>query len=145
MRRDPVSARPSSRRAAPSLLATSGMAELAAGALSGWVYTLVIDRRDDARRLGIVAPARIRQWHLDLAALGTASVALGTALPDAPAPLQRTMAVAAWSNAGMFLPLAFKPDLDDDPRFRAVVGASFVATTVGFVGFAATALRRRRA
>lgn len=129
----------------PNALVASGLTELAAGALTGWVYALAIADRQRAERLGIASVARVRQWHLDLAALGTASVALGLAVPDAPVALQRTAAVAAWSNASMFLPLAFKPELESDLRFRGVVGASFVATTVGFVGFAATALRRRAA
>ncbi|UUW91884.1 hypothetical protein ABFU82_25020 [Nocardioides sp. WV_118_6] len=129
----------------PSALTTSGAVELAAGALSGWIYTLAIADKERARRLGIVSTPRVRQWHLDLAALGTATVALGAALPDAPAPLQRTLAAGAWSNAMLFLPLAFRPELADDRRYRVAVAGSFVTTSVGFVGFAATALRRRRA
>lgn len=129
----------------PSALATSGAVELAASALSGWVYTLALADKERARRLGILSTPRVRQWHLDLAALGTATVALGTALPDAPRSLQRTLAVGSWSNAMLFLPLAFRPALAEDPRYRAAVAGSFVTTSVGFAGFAATALRRRRA
>ncbi|KAB2808496.1 hypothetical protein F9L07_23650 [Pimelobacter simplex] len=129
----------------PSPLTTSGAVEIAASALSGWVYTLAIADKDRARRLGIVSTPRVRQWHLDLAALGTATVALGAALPDAPPALQRTLAAGSWTNAMLFLPLAFRPALADDRRYRVAVAGSFVTTSVGFVGFAATALRRRRA
>jgi hypothetical protein len=71
---------PNASRSASSALVASGLVELAAGALSGWIYT--------ATRMGVgagtVDPKRIRQWHLDLAMLGTATVAAGLAVPDAP-------------------------------------------------------------
>jgi hypothetical protein len=109
-----------------SPLVASGMVELAAGALSGWVYTV----------------ARVRQWHLDLAMLGTATVASGLAVPDPPRVPATALGIGAWTNAMAFLPLAFRPDLDQHPAFRAYAGASFVLTTVGFVGMAADAVRR---
>jgi hypothetical protein len=121
----------------------SGMVELAAGALSGWVYTAVRTQPELAARLGIKSGARIRQWHLDLAMLGTATVASGLAVPDPPRLPATALGIGAWTNAMAFLPLAFRPDLDQHPAFRAYAGASFVFTTVGFVGMAAEALRRR--
>ncbi|WP_205695472.1 hypothetical protein [Conexibacter sp. SYSU D00693] len=129
----------------PSSVAVSGVTELAAGAASGWVYTLVRTQPELAKRLGIKAPARIRQWHLDLAMLGTATIAADLAVPDAPKLVRRSLAVGAWTNAMAFLPLAFKPDLDEHPAFGAAAAASFTATTIGFVGMARTAHRRRRA
>ena len=128
----------------PSLLLTSGVAELAAGALTGWVYTFAKTQPERARELGIVSTARIRQWHLDLAMLGTATVALAVAVPDAPRPVAAALGVGAWANAMFFLPLAFKPDLDKHPAFLAGVVTSFVATSVGFSGMAATVFTRRR-
>lgn len=127
-----------------SPLARSGLVELAASALSGWVYTLCRTQPETARRLGIQNPARIRQWHLDLAALGTASVACGLAVPDPPPLAGRALRVGAWTNAMAFLPLAFKPDLDRHPLFMAAVTASFASTTVGFCGLAAGGRRARR-
>lgn len=121
------------------------MVELAAGATSGWVYTLVRTRPDLAARLGIKSGARIRQWHLDLAMLGTATVAGGLAIPDPPRIPATALGIGAWTNAMAFLPLAFRPDLDQHPAYRAYAGASFVFTTVGFVGMAADAVRRRAA
>lgn len=129
----------------PSLLLTSGVVELAAGAASGWVYTLATTDPDRARKLGIVSAARVRQWHLDLAMLGTGTVAAAVAVPDAPRLTQVALGAGAWTNAMLFLPLAFTPDAIDSRSYRAAAGASFVATTVGFVGMAATAVRRRRA
>ena len=129
---------------APSLLLTSGLAELAAGALSGWVYTFTRTQPDKARELGIANGARIRQWHLDLAMLGSATVAAAKAVPDPPRPVAAALGVGAWTNAMLFLPLAFKPDADETVPFKAAALASFTATTVGFTGMAATALSRRR-
>ena len=129
----------------PSLLATSGLVELAAGAVSGWVYTLATTDPERAKRLGIVSAARVRQWHLDLAMLGTGTVAVAVAVPDAPRLSQVALGAGAWTNAMLFLPLAFAPDAVDSRVYRAAAGASFVSTTIGFVGMAATAVRRRRA
>jgi len=128
----------------PSLLLTSGVAELAAGALTGWVYTFAKTQPERARELGIVSTARVRQWHLDLAMLGTATVALAVAVPNAPRPVAAALGVGAWSNAMFFLPLAFKPDLDKHPAFLAGVVTSFVATSIGFSGMAGTVFARRR-
>lgn len=128
----------------PSLLLASGVTELAAGALSGWVYTLARTQPELARELGIANTARVRQWHLDLAMLGTATVALAVAVPDAPRPVAAALGVGAWTNAMAFLPLAFKPDVDEHPAFRAAVLTSFVATSIGFSGMARTVWRRRR-
>jgi len=128
-----------------SPLVASGMVELAAGATSGWVYTLARTRPDLAARLGIKSTARIRQWHLDLAMLGTATVAGGLAVPDPPRIAATALGIGAWTNAMAFLPLplAFDPDLDQHPAFRAFAATSFVLATVGFVGMAADTVRRR--
>jgi hypothetical protein len=132
-------------RSAPSALVASGVAELAAGALSGWVYTLCKTQPDTARALGIKSVPRIRQWHLDLAALGTATIACGLAVPQTSKVTTVALGVGAWTNAMAFLPLAFRPDLDKHPAFLGAVTASFLATTIGFCGVARTARRRRRA
>ena len=123
----------------PSLLLASGLTELAAGALTGWVYTFARTQPERARAVGIASTPRIRQWHLDLAMLGTATVACATAVPDAPKPVAAALGVGAWTNAMLFLPLAFKPDADETRSFRAAAAASFMATSVGFTGMAATA------
>lgn len=132
-------------RMAPSGLVTSGVVELAAGALSGWIYAAVRYDDDGARRLRIKSPARIRQWHLDLVALGTGTVALGLAVPGAPKVVQQALATGAWTNAMMFLPLAYRPDLLQNPAYRKLGLASFISTSVGFTGMAISAVHRRRA
>jgi len=132
------------RSAPPSSLVASGLAELAAGALSGWVYTLCRTQPETARKLGIRSTARIRQWHLDLAMLGTATVAAGMAVPDAPRSVRTALGIGAWTNAMLFLPLAFWPEADEHPVYVTAAGASFVTTTVGFCGAALAARRARR-
>jgi hypothetical protein len=120
------------------------LTELAAGALTGWVYTFARTQPERARAVGIASTPRIRQWHLDLAMLGTATIACATAVPDAPKPIAAALGVGAWTNAMLFLPLAFKPDIDKSTSFRAAAAASFTATSIGFTGMAATAWARRR-
>lgn len=133
-----------SRASAPSRLVTSGLTELATGALSGWVYTIARTQPELAGALGIKSAARVRQWHLDLAMLGTATIACGLAMPDPPRIPAAALGVGAWTNAMAFLPLAFKPDLDKHPAYMACAVGSFALTTVGFTGMAAGAMRRRR-
>jgi hypothetical protein len=133
------------RTSVPSALVVSGLAEVALGALAGWPYTLVRQDPEAARRLlGIRSAARVRQWHLDLAMLGGLTVAVGTAVPDAPKWASIPLGVGAWTNAMAFLPLAFAPEVDRSPVYKAAAGASFVATSVGFVGMAVAGARRRR-
>lgn len=127
----------------PAPLVSSGLVELAAGAWSGWVYTLARTQPELAARLGIKSPARVRQWHLDLAMLGTATVACGLAVEDPPPLAAAALGVGAWTNAMAFLPLAFQPELDDHLAFRGAALASFIMTTVGFSGMAGAALARR--
>jgi hypothetical protein len=130
-------------RSVPSRLVTSGLTEIAAGALSGWVYTLALTQPELAGRLGIKSAARVRQWHLDLAMLGTATLASGMAVPDPPRVPSIALGIGAWTNAMAFLPLAFKPDLESHPAYRVCALGSFVMTTVGFTGMAVDAVRRR--
>jgi hypothetical protein len=130
--------------ARPSLLTASGVTELAAGALSGWVYTLARTQPELARSLGIRSSARVRQWHLDLAMLGTATVACSLAVPDAPRPVAAALGIGAWTNAMAFLPLALNPGVEESALFRGAAAVSFVLTSTGFAGMAATALKRRR-
>lgn len=131
--------------APPNALVRSGLAELAASALSGWVYTLCRQQPDVARQLGIQSIPRIRQWHLDMAALGTASIACGLAMPDPPPYAVRALRIGAWTNAMAFLPMAFKPDIDKHPVYLVGVTGSFFATTIGFCGMAAGARKAHRA
>jgi hypothetical protein len=127
----------------PSPLIVSGLTELAAGALSGWVYTAAVKRPDLLKAVGISSPSRIRQWHLDLGMLGAYTVVCGLAVPDAPPVVNTALAIGAWTNAMSFLPLAINEKWIDHPAYVVPVVGSFIATSVGFAGMALTAWRRR--
>jgi hypothetical protein len=128
--------------APPDPLVVSGLAELATGALSGWLYTIVITDRERARSLGIKSGARVRQLHLDLIALGGLTALAETAVPGLPRWVKWPLGIGAWTNAMSFLPLAIEPEVREHPVYRTAVGTSFVLTSVGFTGLAVTAARR---
>jgi len=136
---------PPARSAAIDGLVLSGLTELALGALTGWPYALAIADPARARALGIRSTARMRQWHLDLIALGGLTVLAGTALPQMPARVKWPLGVGAWTNAMAFGVLVAAPDAKDHPVYRAGVAGSFVATSTGFVGMAMEGFKRRRA
>lgn len=126
-------------------LVVSGLAELALGALTGWPYAIAIANPQRAKALGIRSTARMRQWHLDLIALGGLTVLAGTAMPDMPARVKWPLGVGAWTNAMSFGVLVAAPEAKDHPAYRAGVIGSFIATSTGFVGMAGEGVRRWRA
>jgi hypothetical protein len=125
-------------------LIASGLVELALGALTGWPYALAIDDPESARRLGIRSVPRLRQWHLDLIALGSLSVLIGSAIPDLPRRVAWPLAVGAWTNANAFGALALRPELKHHPAYRAAAVASFATVSWGCVGLAGLGVGRRR-
>lgn len=130
------------RRANETLVA-SGLIELALGALSGWPYALAIDNPDAARRLGVRSVGRLRQWHLDLIALGALTVLVGSAVPDLPRRVAWPLAVGAWTNANAFGVLALRPELKEHPVYKASAVASFATVSWGCCGLAAVGVKRR--
>jgi hypothetical protein len=125
-------------------LVVSGLTELALGALTGWPYALAITDPDRAKSIGIRSIPRLRQFHLDLIALGGLTVLAGTALPDLPASVRWPLGIGAWTNAMSFGVLCAAPELRDHPAYRAAVGASFVCTSTGFLGLAREGVARWR-
>lgn len=123
-------------------LIVSGLVELAAGALAGWPYALAISDPQRAGRLGIRSASRLRQWHLDLIALGGLATLVGTAVPDLPRRVAWPLAVGCWTNANAFGLLVFRPAAERHPAYRAAVVGSFTAVTWGFASLAALAIRR---
>ena len=87
----------------------------------------------------------MRQWHLDLIALGGLTVLAGTALPGMPARVRWPLGVGAWTNAMAFGVLVAAPELKDHPLYRAGAIGSFVTTSTGFLGAAGEGVRRWRA
>lgn len=126
-------------------LVLSGIVELAAGALTGWPYALAMNDPDRVRALGIQSVPRLRQWHLDLIALGGLSVLIGSAVPDLPRRVAWPLAAGAWTNANAFGVLAVRPEWKDSRVYQAAVAGSFAAVTWGHVGLAVVAVKRWRA
>ncbi|MCA2245057.1 carbon-nitrogen hydrolase family protein [Mycobacterium sp. WUMAC-067] len=124
-------------------LVLSGLVELAAGAVTGWPYALAIADAERARRIGIRSTPRLRQWHLDLIALGALSLLVGAAVPELPRRVAWPLAAGCWTNANAFGLLAFRPEAAETPAYRIAVAASFTTVSWGFVSLAALALRRR--
>lgn len=85
----------------------------------------------------------MRQWHLDLIALGSLTALAGVAVPDLPRKVAWPLMAGAWTNANAFAPLVARPELRDHPVYRAGAVASFVVTSWGFAGLATVAVRRR--
>ncbi len=135
------------KRRAPRVdgLVVSGLSEVALGALTGWPYALAIADPDRAKALGIRSTPRMRQWHLDLIALGGLTALAGTAVPDLPPAVAWPLGIGAWTNAMAFGVLTVRPDLHDDALYRGGVIGSFLATSTGFVGLAVEGFRRWRA
>ena len=126
------------------MLVLSGLMELAAGALTGWPYALAVSDPDRAAAVGIQSTSRLRQWHLDLIALGGLSVLVGSAVPDLPRRVAWPLAAGAWTNANAFGVLVFKPEWKDSTTYQAAVAGSFMAVTWGYVGLAVVAAKRWR-
>ncbi len=133
-----------SRSTTNQAMVLAGLTEIAVGALTGWPYSLAITDRDRARTLGIRSTARLRQWHLDLIALGGMTVLAATAVPDLPRRIAWPLTVGAWTNANAFGVLVFHPDLDKHPVYRATVAGSFTAVSWGWCSLAVLAARRAR-
>ena len=127
------------------LLVLSGVTELAVGALTGWPYALAVYDRDKVRKLRIRSVPRLRQWHLDLIALGALTMLVGTAVPNLPRRVAWPLAVGAWTNANAFGLLTFNPDADQHRSYRAAVGTSFATVTWGCMSLAVLAALRVRA
>jgi hypothetical protein len=123
-------------------LVLSGLVELALGAMTGWPYALVVSDPDLAKALGIRSIPRLRQWHLDLIALGGLTVLAGTAMPNLPRKVKWPLGIGAWTNAMSFGVLVIRPDLKDHIAYRTGVTASFALASSGFVGLAREGVAR---
>jgi len=133
-----------SRSKTNDAMVVSGLTEVALGALTGWPFALAISDPERARQLGIRSTPRMRQWHLDLIALGSLTVLAGAVVPDLPRRVAWPLMLGAWTNANAFAPLVVKPEMRDHPVYKAGAVASFVTTSWGFVGLATVAARQLR-
>jgi hypothetical protein len=113
-----------------------GLIELALGGLLGWAMVVRDERPEWLRRIGVVAPQRIRQVHLDYVMMGLILIGVGLAVPDLPTAVAIALVFGTFVNPFLFVPLAFEPDVDKRLWYRAVATVSFIAMSGGLVAAA---------
>ena len=113
-----------------------GLVELAIGGLLGWAMVIRGERPEWLRRIGIVAPQRIRQVHLDYVMMGLILIGVGLAVPDLPTAMAIALVFGTAVNPFLFLPLAFAPDTEGRLWYRSVAVVSFVGVSGGLVAAA---------
>jgi hypothetical protein len=72
-----------------------GLVELALGGLLGWAMVVRAEKSEWLTRIGVVAPQRIRQVHLDYVMMGLILIAVGLAVPDLPTGISGGLVAAA--------------------------------------------------
>jgi len=110
-----------------------GLVELALGGLLGWAMVVRDERPDWLRRIGVVAPQRIRQVHLDYVMMGLIVIGVGLAVPDLPTAVAAALVFGTFVNPFLFVPLAFDPDVDQRLWYRALAVVSFIAMSGSLV------------
>jgi hypothetical protein len=113
-----------------------GLIELAIGGLLGWAMVIRQESPGLLRRIGIVAPQRIRQIHLDYVMMGLILIGVGLAVPDLPTAIAVALVFGTAVNPFLFLPLAFDPDVEKRALYRAVAVVSFTGVSGGLVAAA---------
>ena len=99
-----------------------GLVELALGGLLGWAMVVREERPEWLRRIGVVAPQRIRQVHLDYVMMGLILIGVGLAVPDLPTAIAVALVFGTVVNPFLFVPLAFDPEVEKRLWYRAARG-----------------------
>lgn len=110
-----------------------GLVELAIGGLLGWAMVIRGERPEWLRRIGVVAPQRIRQVHLDYVMMGLILIGVGLAVPDLPTAVAVALAFGTFVNPLLFVPLAFYPDAEKQLWYRSLAVVSFLAMSGSLV------------
>jgi hypothetical protein len=113
-----------------------GLIELALGGLLGWAMVIRDEKPEWLKRIGIVAPHRVRQVHLDYVMMGLILIGVGLAVPDLPTGIAVALVFGTAVNPFLFVPLAFDPDVQAKPWYRALAVISFVALSGSLVAAA---------
>jgi hydroxylaminobenzene mutase len=113
-----------------------GLIELAIGGLLGWAMVIRGEKPEWLKRIGIVAPQRIRQVHLDYVMMGLILIGVGLAVPDLPAAIAAGLVFGTFVNPLLFVPLAFDPDAERRLWYRSLAIVSFVGVSGGLVAAA---------
>lgn len=125
------------------VLLAAGVLQLASAALLGWVLALQRAQPETLKKIGLKAPRRIMQLHLDQVMMGVILLAIAVAFPEIPDWIAIPLLIGTTLNPLLFLPLAFWPKLDDGLPFRVITVLSFIATSFAFVSLAAWVLAGR--
>lgn len=113
-----------------------GLIELALGGLLGWAMVIREERREWLQRIGIVAPQRIRQVHLDYVLMGLILIGVGLAVPDLPTAVAVALVFGTLVNPFLFVPLAFDPEVQKRSWYRVLAIISFLGVSGGLVAAA---------
>ena len=110
-----------------------GLVELALGGLLGWAMVIRSEQPQWLRRIGVVAPQRIRQVHLDYVMMGLILIGVGLAVPDLPKAVAIALVFGTLVNPFLFVPLAFNPDVEKRLWYRSLAVVSFLGVSGGLV------------
>jgi hydroxylaminobenzene mutase len=113
-----------------------GLVELAVGGLLGWAMVTQLERPDLIKRLGIVAPQRIRQVHLDYVMMGLILIGVGLAVPDLPDFWAAYLVFGTIVNPFLFVPPAFRPQVQEQLWYRGLSVVSFLGVSGALVAAA---------
>ena len=117
-------------------LIRAGLIELALGGLLGWAMVVREERPEWLKRIGVVAPARIRQVHLDYVMMGLILIAVGLAIPSLPTAIGVALVFGTAVNPFLFVPLAFDPEVERRGWYRVLATVSFLAVSGGLLAAA---------
>ncbi len=115
------------------VLVLTGLWSIAIGAVSGFAVTLVVEKPDALRAVGIVHLRRVFQTHLDWIIMGVLMVAVGAVAADTPGWALVLVLIGGIVNPLLFIPLAFNADIQKKSVYKAISGASFVSLSTGLV------------
>jgi hypothetical protein len=110
-----------------------GLVELAIGGLLGWAMVVREEKPDWLTRIGVVAPHRVRQVHLDYVMMGLILIAVGLAVPDLPTAVAAALVFGTFVNPFLFVPLAFDPEVEKRTWYRVISVVSFLAMSGSLV------------
>jgi hypothetical protein len=113
-----------------------GLVELALGGLLGWAMVIRAEKAEWLARIGVVAPQRIRQVHLDYVMMGLILIGVGLAVPDLPNAIAAALVFGTAVNPFLFVPLAFDPDVEKRLWYRLLAVVSFIGVSGGLVAAA---------
>ena len=113
-----------------------GLVELALGGLLGWAMVCARSSPEWLRRIGIVAPQRIRQVHLDYVMMGLILIGVGLAVPDLPTAIAVALVFGTARQPLPLRPARLRPRRRETAWYRALAVVSFLGVSGGLVAAA---------